>query len=131
VAAVNPNERARRIRQARLNAGLSQEELAKKLQVTPRTIGRWETALAAPRGRNLRLLAEVTGKSIDSLRGVVQPDVFPWPRPTVDQELERIALDLDRLASRETVDPHLAAVLKEFRDCLFDEARYLEWRGPR
>jgi transcriptional regulator with XRE-family HTH domain len=124
--AVNPNERARRIRQARENAGFSQADLAAKLPVTLRTFGRWENARAAPRGRNLRRLAEVTGKEIDWLRGVVESDFFSrLPRPTVEQELERIALDIDRLASREGVDPPLAALLSACRDQLFGAARAL------
>jgi transcriptional regulator with XRE-family HTH domain len=127
VATVNPNERARRIRQARENAGFSQEELAAKLQVTPRTVRRWENARAAPRGRNLQQLAKVTGEEIKWLRGVVKPDFLAsLPQPTVEQELERIALNIDRLASREEVDPALAALLRQLRDRLLDEARALE-----
>jgi transcriptional regulator with XRE-family HTH domain len=123
---VNPNERARRIRQARESAGYSQEELAAQIPVTPRTVGRWERGEVAPRGRNLRRLAEVTGKQIDWLRGVVERDFFSSiPQPTVEQELERIALDLGRLASREEVDPQLAALLNARRDELFGKARAL------
>jgi transcriptional regulator with XRE-family HTH domain len=124
VATVNPNERARRIRQARDSASLTQEELAAKIPVEPREIRRWERGESAPGRRNLRRLAEVTGKEIDWLRGVVEPDFFSsLPRPTTEQELERIALDLDRLASREAVDPLLAALLRDFRDRLYQEAR--------
>jgi transcriptional regulator with XRE-family HTH domain len=58
-----------RVRQARVEAGLNQEELAKLVGCSPRSIQNWESAGAnesawTPRSHHLRELAAATGKPI-------------------------------------------------------------------
>ena len=56
-------ETGRRIKTARAWASLSQPELAKLLQVTPRTVRRWETGESLPRAADLAYVARVCGVS--------------------------------------------------------------------
>jgi transcriptional regulator with XRE-family HTH domain len=55
---------AARIREARREAGYSQERFAKALGVDPRTARRWERPVGAnrPRETQMRRIAEVTGR---------------------------------------------------------------------
>jgi transcriptional regulator with XRE-family HTH domain len=122
---VNPNELARRIKQARLDVGLSQEQLAKKIRVQERTIRRWENGDSVPRSRHLGLLADATRTTVSALRGTHEGltiSAFMLGRP-IEQDFERTAEALDTLAAREEVEPSLAAYLREARDRLFKEAR--------
>lgn len=49
---------------AREGAGLSQEELARRLGVRPRTIQAWEEDTSEPRANKLQMLAGLTGVSM-------------------------------------------------------------------
>jgi transcriptional regulator with XRE-family HTH domain len=53
-----------RVRQARLEAGLSQEDLARESGCSTRSIQHWEAGevVQQPRARYVRRLAQVTGK---------------------------------------------------------------------
>jgi transcriptional regulator with XRE-family HTH domain len=55
---------ASRIRQSRKEIGLSQNELARELNLAPRTIQTWELGEAEPRGEHFRRLALKTGKPL-------------------------------------------------------------------
>jgi transcriptional regulator with XRE-family HTH domain len=50
---------------ARLEAGLTQVELAGRMRTTQSTIARWETGGRVPSIRTLNKLAEVTGLRLD------------------------------------------------------------------
>lgn len=56
-----------RIAHARTALGLNQSELARRLQITPSSIRRWENGEALPRGHRLRELANVLGMSVFEL----------------------------------------------------------------
>jgi len=60
-------ELGKRIRQLRLKAGLTQEQLAQRLTVAPQSVSKWENAVAMPDIATLPLLAETFGVSIDDL----------------------------------------------------------------
>lgn len=60
-------ELGKKIRQLRCKAGLTQEQLAEKLNVGAQAVSKWETAAAMPDITALPLLAEVFGVSIDEL----------------------------------------------------------------
>ncbi len=62
-----------RIEMARKVAGLSQRELALRLGVDEKTVGRWERGENAPRGRHLQRLAEVTGRTQEFFLDPVPP----------------------------------------------------------
>lgn len=57
-----------RIRAARLNAALTQRDLAKKLSVSAGAVGQWETG-GSPATDRLATLAELLGVSVDWLLG--------------------------------------------------------------
>jgi transcriptional regulator with XRE-family HTH domain len=56
-----------RLRNARINAGLTQAELARALQVTERNVGRWERGNNAPHAGTVGRLADVLEVSIQDL----------------------------------------------------------------
>lgn len=55
------------LKKIRLKRGLSQEEVAKKMQVTPATVCRWESGEFLPRADKLLALAKLFKCSIDTL----------------------------------------------------------------
>lgn len=57
------------IKSARKNSGLSQEELAKKIDVTHASISFWERGVNIPNVRDLWKMADELGMSIDELVG--------------------------------------------------------------
>lgn len=56
-----------KIKELRMSKNLTQDELAKKMNVTRSTVSMWETGAAFPPGNKLPKLAEVLGCSIDDL----------------------------------------------------------------
>lgn len=57
----------KRIKQLRLKAGLTQEQLAEKLGISAQSVSKWENAVAMPDIVMLPLLSETFGVSIDEL----------------------------------------------------------------
>lgn len=55
----------KKIRQARLAAGLTQSQLARAVDTSERNIVRWETERNAPRMTHLAGIAQATGKDVD------------------------------------------------------------------
>ena len=53
-----------RVAGAREGAGLSQDELARRLGIRPRTLQGWEEDLSEPRANKLQMLAGITGVSL-------------------------------------------------------------------
>jgi transcriptional regulator with XRE-family HTH domain len=73
-ASGRPTDRQRtsfgqRLVQAREEAGLSQQELARKLRVSPRAIGWWEREPAALKPEQLAALADALNVPVDYLLG--------------------------------------------------------------
>src|ERR1700723_2119495 len=59
----------KRIKLAREKIGLTQAQLAKKLDVSPGAVGQWEIDLGVPATERLRALADSLGVSLDWLLG--------------------------------------------------------------
>ena len=57
------------VKELRVSKNLTQDELAKKMNVTRSTVAMWETGAAFPPGNKIPKLAEVLGCSIDELYG--------------------------------------------------------------
>ena len=57
------------IKEARKNSGLSQVELAKRIEVTHTSISFWENGINIPNVRDLWKMADELGMSIDELVG--------------------------------------------------------------
>lgn len=55
---------ASRVKRARREAKLTQENLAREIGCTTRSVQGWEAGDSLPRGARLRGLAEVTGKPV-------------------------------------------------------------------
>lgn len=68
---------ARNLKQARLNAKLTQEQLAEKLHVTRQSVSGWELGRTEPDFETAGRLAEVFGTRVSSLLGEEKP---PYPR---------------------------------------------------
>lgn len=77
-------ELAKKIKQLRFQAGLTQEQLAQKLGVGAQSVSKWENNVAMPDIALLPLLAEAFGVMID--------DLFDL---TTEQRLNRIENRLD------------------------------------
>ena len=55
------------IRVARMKAGMTQVELAKRLNVTQGTVGAWEVGIANPKPKNMVTLCEILKLDIGDL----------------------------------------------------------------
>ena len=60
-------ELGKKIKQLRYKAGLTQEQLAERMGVSPQSVSKWENAVAMPDITALPQLAEIFGVSIDDL----------------------------------------------------------------
>ena len=55
---------AERIKTAREERGLTQEQLAERLEVSRQAVSKWEMGLSVPSSENLQLLEENLGNSL-------------------------------------------------------------------
>lgn len=62
-----------RIRTLREERGMSQRELAKRLNLTPGCVAKWELGLSAPTAENLLALADLFGCPLDAIFGREPP----------------------------------------------------------
>lgn len=87
------NENIRNLRKAK---GLSQEELAIKLNVVRQTVSKWEKGLSVPDSSMLVLLAEEMGTSVSTLLGeTVQEECLNTGNlKNISEKLEVINLQL-------------------------------------
>lgn len=63
-----------RLRALRKDAGLTQQDIADKLDVTRVSVGKWESGLSTPRPKNLEDLAALFGTSVSYLLGEDGPE---------------------------------------------------------
>jgi transcriptional regulator with XRE-family HTH domain len=90
---VNPQVIGARIRQKRLEGGLSQTGLAEKIGVSPPAINRFEKGIKTPSIETLAKLAKALGASTDFLLGAgSENDVF------LDEELRNVFRDFKQLS---------------------------------
>lgn len=57
------------LKRARLEKGLTQNDVSAKLGISRQAVSRWETGAAYPDIDNLTLLSEIYGASVDELLG--------------------------------------------------------------
>ena len=69
-------EIANRLLEYRKKSGLSQEELAEKLNISRQSVSKWERAEASPDTDNLIELAKIYGVTMDDLLNVEKPINF-------------------------------------------------------
>lgn len=85
------NENIKRARKAK---GLSQEELAVKLNVVRQTVSKWENGLSVPDSNLLISLAAELDTSVSSLLGETMPEREPEDLKVLSEKLEVINLQL-------------------------------------
>lgn len=81
------------IRSARLQKGLSQEELAARLHVVRQTVSKWEKGASLPDGEQLVLLAKELGTTAGALLGEdpVSPEEMDALRARLTQAEEELS----------------------------------------
>lgn len=87
------SENIRAIRESR---GLSQEELAAKLNVVRQTISKWERGLSVPDADMLTSLSEALGVPVSALLEEGIADSMPKDAQPLAQKLEAVGLQLAR-----------------------------------
>ena len=87
------NENIKTIRKSK---GLSQEELAIKLNVVRQTISKWEQGLSVPDADMLIAIAEVFETSVSTLLGETLAETKPDHLSAISEKLEVINLQLAR-----------------------------------
>ena len=65
------------IKELRLSAGLTQEELAQRLGISPQTVFGWEHGKFAPKGKRLRAVADFFGVSEEDISAPKQKTRVP------------------------------------------------------
>ncbi len=80
------------IKNLRKSKGISQEELAIKLNVVRQTISKWENGLSVPDSEMLIALAEELDTSVSVLLGETVKENLPDDLATISQKLEAINL---------------------------------------
>ena len=91
------NTLGRRIQEGRRAAGLSQEALGERLNVSRQAVSKWEADAAIPELEKLIAMSRVFGVSIGELLGVEPPEKGP-PEEPPEESLE---LPLSELTAAE------------------------------
>jgi transcriptional regulator with XRE-family HTH domain len=81
-------ELGKKIKQLRFKAGLTQEQLAEKLNIGPQAVSKWENSVAMPDIGTLPLLAEIFGITIDDLFDITAEQRFRRIENRMDAEEE-------------------------------------------
>lgn len=124
------NENIRAIRKSK---GLSQEELAVKLNVVRQTISKWENGLSVPDSDMLISISEVLETSVSTLLGDTIAEETPNDIKVLSEKLEVINLQLARTKAARQRIIHwcflslcgIVAVIFAFLVAF--QSSYLEW----
>lgn len=124
------NENIRAIRKAK---GLSQEELAMKLNVVRQTISKWEQGLSVPDSDMLISISEVFETPVSTLLGATVAESETDDLKAISEKLEVINL---QLAQKKTARQKMlhwcfialcAVVVITFAALILSNSSYLEW----
>ena len=124
------NENIKSLRKAK---GLSQEELAVKLNVVRQTISKWEKGLSVPDSDLLIALAEVLETPVSVLLGERIAEVKPDDLKAISEKLEVINLQFAKRKAKRRKIFHWgfislgAVVVIVFAVLLVLNSPYLEW----
>lgn len=107
--------RANNIRAARIAAGFSQKQVALEVGVAPPTVSQWESGVKNPAGRNLQMMANLFGVSVDYLIGR-SPDPEsakkdPTPEDEIDSRASRLPEEVRQLIQICKDRPELTSAL--------------------
>ena len=101
-----------RLKEARLNAGLSQKEVSKIIKISAPTISQWEAGIIHPLQSNLIKLADLYGVSTDYLLGKEDKKKEPS-----GQQAERLNPKAQALIERiESLSPREVQTLEKLID---------------
>ena len=99
------------IKRARKSKGLSQEELAIKLNVVRQTVSKWENGLSVPDSGMLISLAEELGVSVSALLGENIQECESDDIKAISEKLEVINLQLAKRSMTKTKTIRRALIL--------------------
>ena len=88
------------IKQLRKSKGLSQEELAIKLNVVRQTISKWEQGLSVPDAEMLISMSEVFETSVSTLLGETISETKADDIKSISEKLEIINLQLSQIKNK-------------------------------
>lgn len=77
-----------RLYDLRRKQGLSQEQLAERINVSRQTVSKWESGQSTPDLEKLMALSELYSLSLDELVGKTSPSPAPEPTETTDPQPE-------------------------------------------
>ena len=124
------NENIKAIRKSK---GLSQEELAVKLNVVRQTISKWEKGLSVPDSEMLETMSDVLEISVSTLLGETITEEKADELKAISEKLEIINLQLSRKSVRRRKLVHCifisvcAVIVATFVSLYFLGSPYLEW----
>lgn len=91
----------KRIAELRKSKGLTQQELAERLNLSNKTISKWETGAGSPDISNLLILAEALNVSVDELlRGELETEVGTKCTDSPECETKRASVTADQRKAR-------------------------------
>ena len=113
--------------------GLSQEELAVKLNVVRQTVSKWEQGLSVPDADMLLSLSEALDTSVSVLLGETVPEKEPDDLKAISEKLEVVHLPLAQRKQAKRKALHWAfvcvgvAILAVAACLLVMQSPYLDW----
>lgn len=108
---------AERLKALRKEAGLTQVEIAKKLNISQPTYGQWETGKRNPSAETLEKFAKFFGTSTDYLLGKTDiKNSHELPAQDLEYMLDNHVLSYEG----EPLDPHDREILKQVIKDYFD-----------
>lgn len=113
----NPYLLFRNIRVARIQAGLSQKELAKKLGVSDKTVSAYETGRAIPPTQILSNISLITGVSLARLIGHKEKKGEGEIFEKLEEMGEKISVIAEQ--TKKSMDCFVGIVLKDDKDRIF------------
>lgn len=121
------------IKNIRQTKGLSQEELAIKLNVVRQTVSKWERGLSVPDADLLIALSELLEVPVSTLLGSTVEEIQPDGLKTIAEKLELINEQLAQAKKRRQRILHVSCivvcvvVILLFFFMLIGGSNYLEW----
>jgi len=105
------------IARLRKEKGMTQEDLARELNITYQAVSKWENGISSPDIFNIKALAQLFGVSIDALFGLeLLPDQNETEPATADDGLEMIGPDFSGTDDNNTL-------VKEERGTVFEDCK--------
>ncbi len=99
------------IKSIRKSKGLSQEELAIKLNVVRQTVSKWEQGLSVPDAEMLITISEIFETSVSTLLGENISESKVDDLKTISEKLEIINLQLSQIKNEKRKIVHLLLIL--------------------